>query len=107
MTPLDSTVYSLKNVKNFSKPTAVICESYGCNNKSITRIAVSVGKLGEIDLNVCKSCIPKFSYSDNKNTAIINCSLDEYKEKVKLLPAARPEEVTVEKVYDYRNIRRR
>jgi hypothetical protein len=100
MTPPDSTVYSSRKIKNFSKPTAKICESYGCNNKSMTSIVVDVGRLGNIDLNVCKRCIPKFSNS-NKNNLV-----DELKQQVKLLEPAQRQTITAGEVYDSRNIRR-
>ena len=79
----DPVLFSTRLVKDFSKPTAEMCESYGCNNKSVTRILVGVGILGNIDLNVCKRCIPKFSdniRSSTKNgTAHHSLSLDDKK----------------------------
>jgi hypothetical protein len=66
----DSTLFSTRLTKNFSKASTVKCEASGCDRKSFAKIAVAVGTLGTIDLNMCKSCIPKFN--DDKNTRTIN-----------------------------------
>jgi hypothetical protein len=57
---LDQAISSSRTVKNFSKHT---CEAYGCSNGATKRIIVSVGNLGDIDLNLCKNCVLKFNDS--------------------------------------------
>ena len=72
----DAVIHSFRKIKNFSKPKAAICESYGCNNKSTASIIVDVGRLGKIDLNICNNCIPKFTDStvnENNNGELTVC----------------------------------
>jgi hypothetical protein len=40
------------------------CEAYGCDKKATKQITIDAGGLGHIDLNVCKSCLPKFNDND-------------------------------------------
>ena len=42
-----------------------ICEANDCKNKATEEIKINTGKFGQITLNLCKSCAPKFE--DNYN----------------------------------------
>lgn len=37
-----------------------ICEANGCKNAATDNIKVAAGKFGQITLNLCKNCVPKF-----------------------------------------------
>jgi hypothetical protein len=54
-------VLSSRPDKNFSRQ---ICEAYRCNNNATNQVTVNVGRLGDINLNLCKSCVPKFKNTD-------------------------------------------
>lgn len=51
----DQSVLSLESNKNLS------CEAYMCRRKATTQLKVNVGVLGDVDLHLCKNCVPKFS----------------------------------------------
>lgn len=38
-----------------------ICEAFDCSNKAVTTIKVSAGNYGQISLNICRLCEPKFT----------------------------------------------
>jgi hypothetical protein len=38
-----------------------LCEAYGCYKEATTQISVGVGELGTFELNLCKSCVPRFT----------------------------------------------
>jgi hypothetical protein len=40
------------------------CEAYGCDKRATRQITIDAGRHGNIDLNVCKSCISKFNDED-------------------------------------------
>jgi hypothetical protein len=40
------------------------CDVYGCKKKATAQVTVNAGYLGDVILNLCKICVPKFS--DNK-----------------------------------------
>ena len=44
------------------------CDAYRCNNKATNQVSVNVGRLGEIDLNLCNSCTPIFKNTDRLTT---------------------------------------
>jgi len=62
----DQAIVSPLSDKNFTNSN---CEAYRCNNEATNQVTVSVGKLGEIDLNLCNSCVPIFKNTD-KLTAV-------------------------------------
>ena len=64
--PSDQIAISSRFDKNISN---VHCEAYRCNNKATNQITVNVGRLGEINLNLCNSCVPIFKNTD-KLTAL-------------------------------------
>jgi hypothetical protein len=68
--PLDSATLSIPVHKNF-----LICEAYSCNNRAVQQVIVSVGNLGNIELNVCSRCISKFDGSIVVITDILNVIL--------------------------------
>ena len=57
----DRTILSSRFDKKISN---LICEAYGCNDKAKNQLTVSVGRLGTIELNLCKNCIPIFKNTD-------------------------------------------
>jgi hypothetical protein len=65
----DQSVLSLESNKNLS------CEAYGCNKAATTQITVNVGVLGDVDLNLCKNCVPKFNDSVVTKKGLQNRSL--------------------------------
>jgi hypothetical protein len=54
------TLLSVSTDKSVSYNTVAICESLGCNNKATVQVTVGVGRLGNIDLNLCNDCAPIF-----------------------------------------------
>jgi hypothetical protein len=40
-----------------------LCDGNGCSRESTTEIAINVGELGIIKLNLCENCIPKFKHT--------------------------------------------
>lgn len=49
----------LSSVSNKS----VSCDGYSCKKKATKQLTVTVGDLGDVSLNLCKDCLPKFSDS--------------------------------------------
>jgi hypothetical protein len=47
----------------------LICDANGCNKPAADQVTVSVGRFGDIDLNLCNSCKPIFKNTD-KLTAL-------------------------------------
>jgi hypothetical protein len=45
-----------------------ICEGYGCFKKAATKIAVKVGQLGSISLDLCTDCVKKFDENSSRKT---------------------------------------
>jgi hypothetical protein len=58
------TLLSVSTDKSVSDDTVAICESLGCNNKATNQVTINVGRLGYIELNLCKSCVPLFKNTD-------------------------------------------
>ena len=59
-----------KNISNAFSGTSNVsangiceCEAYDCKRQAITQIDVNVGVFGQINLNLCNLCLPKFSAS--------------------------------------------
>jgi hypothetical protein len=69
MQPFDPQILSSRSGINISKNS---CEAYGCNNKATSQVTVTVGRLGNIDLNLCKKCAPMF-----KNTGKLTASQEQ------------------------------
>ena len=65
----DQAIVSPLSDKNISNPN---CEAYRCNNEATNQVTVSVGKLGEINLNLCKICVPQFSDSNDPASDSMN-----------------------------------
>ena len=49
------------------------CEALGCDERATTQISVGVGESGNIILNLCENCAPRFR-EDKKKV----CALREY-----------------------------
>jgi hypothetical protein len=81
MQPFDPQILSCRSGINISKNS---CEAYGCNNKATSQVTVTVGRLGDIDLNLCKSCIPEFDENDKKVKSDWNQTAPEEEELAKL-----------------------
>ena len=47
------------------------CEACGCDKKATKQITIDAGGLGNIDLNVCKSCLPKFNDNDEDGDKVV------------------------------------
>lgn len=50
------------------KVTNSNCDAYRCNNRATSQVTVNVGRLGEIELNLCNNCVPKFN--ENKERSV-------------------------------------
>jgi hypothetical protein len=61
----DTTIFSSKSNKYFTQK--LVCEAYGCGKQAIREITMSAGNLGDIQLNLCKKCVPKFTSSATIN----------------------------------------
>ena len=58
----------------------VSCEALGCNKKATVQLTVNVGSRGDITLNLCKKCVPRFDdRTVTKNS--LNYSLPMVREK--------------------------
>jgi hypothetical protein len=57
-TSIDQALLSSASNKNVSYRT---CEAYACIKKATIQIRVNVGVLGNVNLNLCKDCVSKFS----------------------------------------------
>lgn len=44
------------------------CDCNGCTRAATTEVAINVGELGIIKLNLCENCIPKFNQPLTKET---------------------------------------
>jgi hypothetical protein len=58
------------------KPTNVnknLCEGIGCDREATAVVAVNVGELGIINLNLCENCRPKFKQSIAKENSMLIC----------------------------------
>lgn len=51
------TLLTTRSNKNLSRT----CEAYECRRKATTQLKVNVGVFGDVDLHLCKNCVPKFS----------------------------------------------
>jgi archaellum component FlaF (FlaF/FlaG flagellin family) len=61
----------------------VSCEALGCNKKATAQVIVNVGNRGDITLNLCKKCVPKFDDSVvTKNSSSYSLPMDEEKKGV-------------------------
>lgn len=66
--------------RSHKKVTSAICEAYNCNKDATDQITVDVGILGDINLNLCKTCIPKFSSQVKYGVGNHTAPVDEKKE---------------------------
>jgi hypothetical protein len=57
------------------KVTSAICEAYNCNRDATDQVKVNAGVFGDVNLNLCKNCIPKFSnrvkYGVGNHTSLV------------------------------------
>jgi hypothetical protein len=81
----DRLLLSAASNKSVSKPINRTCEAYGCNNIATNQVTVNVGNQGNIELDVCKRCLPKFNAetsrvvtSSRRNHSLL--ALNEYEE---------------------------
>lgn len=61
---------------------AAVCEAYNCDKAATDQIKVNAGVFGDVDLNLCKNCIPKFSsqvkYGSSDHTAPVDGKKEVY-----------------------------
>jgi len=59
----------LSQIDNISKEKLpykdAVCDGFGCSKKPTENIELHAGTFGTISLNLCKSCLKKFSGSKN------------------------------------------
>jgi hypothetical protein len=61
-TTYDQVISSSRFDKNLSRPIHdQICEAYRCNKRATIQKIVNVGIFGEVTLNLCRNCVPKFN----------------------------------------------